>query len=216
MSGSASERAIRDYTADRLRKMMPDARVIHELVVGGCRADLAAVQPERITLVEIKSEKDTLKRLPEQLRQFTRAAHEVIVVAHERWFDTMPYKNGHPRFAPSDALSDATNGHACDTWAYPEDAERRMYGRWSRMAYRQNIPEPHAHRLLELCWKDELLAECYRHRIAATSRTTVINMIRDMAWLMTGKEIAQAVCRQLRARSFPEADIPIIEEARAA
>lgn len=214
MSGSAAEREIRDLAAARLRQMMPEARIIHELVVGGCRADLAAVQPERVTLVEIKSRKDTLKRLEEQVRQFGRAAHEVIVIADERWFDTTPYNNGNPRFVPSDALQQA--GANVTIWAYPERQERPSYSAWSIPRWWGAHAEPHAARLLEICWKDELLAECRRHRIAATSRTNMPTMIRDMALLMTGREIARAVCRQLRLRTFPEADAPIFEERSAA
>lgn len=213
MSGSAAEREIRDYAAERLRAMLPESRIIHELVVGGCRADLAAVEPERITLVEIKSERDTLKRLPEQVRQFGRASHAVIVVAHQRWFDTTPYLNGCDRFVPVKDLQDTIGAHTL--WAYPEIEGRPMYGAWSMGRYWSASPEPHAARLLELCWKDELLAECHRHRIAASSRSTCATMIRDMAWHMTGKEIAQAVCRQLRGRDFPEADTPILEAVAA-
>lgn len=47
-----------------------------------------------------------------------------------------------------------------------------------------------------------------RHRIVANSRTTCVEMVDQMAYLMTGREIAQAVCRQLRLRKFPEADAP--------
>jgi hypothetical protein len=213
MSGSPAEREIRDYAADRLRQMIPGARIIHELVVGGCRADLAAVTEERVTLVEIKSERDTLKRLPEQVRQFSRAAHEVIVIAHARWWDTTPYHNGAPRFVPGKDLADGLK-EAC-VWGYPEVADRYPYGAWSMQRFWSAQPEPHAARLLELCWKAELLAECSRHRIAASSRTNMMTLIRDMAWHMTGAEITRAVCRQLRMREFPEADAPIIERIAA-
>ena len=213
MSGSASEREIRDYAAGRLRQMIPGARIIHELVVGGCRADLAAVTDERVTLVEIKSERDTLKRLPEQVRQFNRAAHEVIVIAHERWWDAEPYDNGAPRFVPGKELADGVK--ATTVWGYPEVADRDPYGAWSMQRQWSSQPEPHAARLLELCWKSELLAECSRHRISASSRTNMMTLIRDMTWHMTGAEIARSVCRQLRNREFPEAVAPIIERIAA-
>ena len=212
MSGSSAERAIRDGVHDWLRVNVPEARVIHELVVGGCRADLAAVERERVTLFEIKSSKDTLTRLPEQVRQFARAAHETVVVADERWFDRTPYNNGLPRFVPGDALLDACK-HEAEIWAWPHDPTRNLYGAWKFRRSWSAEPEPHAARLLELLWKEELLRECFRHQISATSRTTCPTMIRDMAWHMSGKEIARAVCRQLRQRAFPEADAPIAEAA---
>jgi len=211
MAGSSDERAIRDAVHDWLRVNCPQARVIHELVVGGCRADLAAVETERVVLFEIKSRKDKLERLPEQVRQFSRAAHETVVVADERWFDRTPYTNGADRFVPSAALQ--AGADHCPIWAYPETRGRRMYGAWSFNRWSFERPQPHAARLLELLWKEELLRECFRHQISATSRTTCPVMIRDMAWHMSGKEIARAVCRQLRQRSFPEADQPILEAA---
>lgn len=213
MAGSSSEREIRDYAADRLRQKLPEARIIHELVVGGCRADLAAVEPERITLVEIKSERDTLKRLPQQVRHFERASHAVLVIAHARWFDTTPYHNGRDRFVPIRELSDGAGSSSI--WAYPEEADRPMYGAWAMPRYWSAQIQPHAACLLELCWKAELLSECHRHRIAASSRSNCTDMIRDMAWHMTGAEIARAVCRQLRGREFPEADAPILEAIAA-
>ncbi len=216
MAGSSSERAIRDAVAAKLRGLLPDARIIHELVVGGCRADLAAVQPERITLVEIKSERDTLARLPEQLRQFSRAGHVVLIVAHEKWFDRTPYDNGAPRFVPGEELNAGNRRDNADIWAFPEDYGRAMYGRWSLTSWRYENPEPHAFRLLELLWKDELLAECFRHRIAAGTRCNKMTLMRDMAWNMTGKEIARATCRQIRQREFPEADAPIVEKKEVA
>ena len=215
MAGSSSEREIRDYAANRLRQMLPAARIVHELVVGGCRADLAAIEAERITLVEIKSERDTLKRLPEQVRQFARASHCVVVVAHEKWFDRTPYNNGLPRFVPSDEFRDACSGETAEVWGYPEIAERPNYGRWCLMPWAYGRAQPHAARLLELCWRAELLEEAFAHRIAASSRATMPWLIREMAWNMTGKEIARAVCRRLRRRSFPEADAPIVEAVAA-
>jgi hypothetical protein len=217
LAGSSAEREIRDHAAARLRAMLPGARIIHELVVGGCRVDMAAVESERVTLVEIKSERDTLKRLPEQVRQFERAAHHTIVIAHERWWDRTPYANGSPRFVPSEDLRDGSG--LADVWSYPEPerdpAQPWRFGAWHLSPCRFERPQPHAARLLELCWRAELAEEAFRCRIACSSRVTMPALIREMAWHMTGKEIAQAVCRQLRARAFPEADAPIIERLAA-
>lgn len=40
-------------------------------------------------------------------------------------------------------------------------------------------------------------------------------MIADMVWNMTGREICEAVCRQLRQRVFVRADAPLIGEIAA-
>lgn len=210
MAGSASERAIRDAVAAFLRRELPRARIIHELVCGGSRADLAAVERERVLLFEVKSEKDVLARLPRQLRDFTACAHGTVLIAHEKWFDKTPYDNGRERLAwPHRA------DWRCDVWVYPEttpDPFRLHQWRLPRLS----LAQPHAAALLGLLWKDELLAEAARHRIAVTARSRMPDIVELMAWHMTGREIARAVCRQLRTRPFPEADAPILETAEAA
>jgi hypothetical protein len=204
---------MRDYAVPRLREQRPTARIIHELVVGRCRADLAAVEPDHIALFEIKSEKDTLKRLPDQVEAFARASHEVVVIAHERWFDKTPYNNGNERFVPSTALAETTR-HRHTIWAFPEtERAGSYYSHWRMDTFARTRPQPRAADMLSLLWKDELLEEAFQHRIAASSRNSMENIIRDMAWLMSGREIARAVCRQLRSRQFPEADAPIVETA---
>ncbi|EQA97292.1 hypothetical protein [Sphingobium sp. HDIP04] len=212
MAGSSAEREIRDYAAGRLRDMLPNSRIIHELVVGGCRADLAAVQPDRVTLVEIKSERDKLDRLARQVDHFTRAGHDVIVIAHERWFDTTPYQNGAPRFFPSDELMEAARGHTRAIWAYPEAPGRYLYGEWEPKRYWSEQPEPHAAQLLNLMWKEEMLAECRGYGLKATARDNMMKLTRLMQLELTGKQIARSVCRQLRLREFPEADAPMSTE----
>lgn len=211
MAGSSAEREIRDYAAARLRQMLPDARIIHELVVGRCRADLAAVELEQITLVEIKSERDTLDRLDNQLKSFSQVG-DVIVIAHEKWFDTTPYDTGHPRHVPGPGLARHVG---TQLWSYPEVPDRKMYGRWTLSPWRHERAAPRSASVLALLWRTELLVEAQRHRIACGSRSTVTRLVRDMAWHMTGAEIARAVCRQLRQRRFPEADAPMIEREAA-
>ena len=86
--GSAAEWEIRDALVLYLRAHLPQARIIHELVCGGRRVDVAAVEPERILLFEIKSEKDTLDRVEAQTKAFALYGHFVAVVAAAKWFET--------------------------------------------------------------------------------------------------------------------------------
>jgi hypothetical protein len=213
MAGSAAEREIRDAVAAFIRCNMPDARVVHELVVGQCRADLAAVESERLTLFEIKSSKDKLTRLERQHRMFTRAAHETIVVADRKWFEEFTYERSEARGYRAGPGLECVS--ILNLWRFPqpEPGEFAYHDRW-RLP-RVTMEQPHAQRMLDLLWADELRAECLRHNISASSRTNRFTMMTDMAWLLTGKEIARAVCRQLRGRAFPEADAPIIERAAA-
>lgn len=204
---SAAERLIRDAVADSLRRQLPQARIVHELVCGSRRADLAAVERDRLLLVEIKSEKDDLTRCDAQMRAFAECGHAALLAAHEKWFDRTPYSNGLLRLAwPSDRVR---HDHI---WCCPEPPPGdpgSMY-RWTLP--RPTLHQPRAATILDLLWRAELMDECARHRVSCSPRSNRDDLITQMAWLMTGREIAQAVCRQLRARSFPEAD-PAIHDA---
>lgn len=213
MAGSQAERDIRDAVVDHLRASLPGARIVHELVVGQCRADIAAIEPECLTLVEIKSKKDTLDRLKRQVEEFEPACHRFIVVADQRWFEEFDYRNGQGRgYRPGDGLDCVPIGSA---WRWPKAERGQFLYDWGWQLPRRTEWEPHAAKLLALLWKYELIAEAGKHGVAANTRSTIGTLIRDMTWMMTGREIAHAVCRQLRARHFPEADAPILESKAA-
>lgn len=85
MAGSEAEERIRAKAEVWLRQRVPDARIIHELVLeqGGSRIDLAAVTSDMIVAVEIKSERDVLDRLNSQLEAAMKVADHVILAASE-------------------------------------------------------------------------------------------------------------------------------------
>lgn len=226
MTRSVEEQAIRIDVVARLRELLPDPRIVHELNVAGQgtnRIDVAAITTDVIVGVEIKSQKDTLKRLDAQWAAFSKCCHLVIVAAHEKHFT--PYRSPGWR---DDAPPDIDLNHPLffgkfrtreRAWRFPrpeglvnEHGQRRDNGeRWFFDLWRDILPKVplHSGSLLEMLWASELQAECRRHRLSVSSRSTRYMMIREMALLMNGKEIAQAVCRQLRARTFAEADPPI-------
>lgn len=194
---SDAERYLRGLAVDRLRALLPDARIIHELNVdiGQCRVDLAAVTENRIVFVEIKSRKDKLDRLKEQVRRFTPCCHALAVCyASERWNWS--------------AIS-AAGGYGFDHW--PED---KASG-WTIDHWRPNKP-PSTNALLELLWQAELEAEAFRAGIASRKRIPRDGLKRALWENLTGLQVVAAVCRQLRQRSFAEADAPVVEQARAA
>ena len=85
--GSVAERAMRDDIVAFLRAAMPTARIIHELVTGSCRADVAAVEPDYLLIVELKSERDTLARMARQMSEFEACSHAAILCADIRFFE---------------------------------------------------------------------------------------------------------------------------------
>lgn len=194
---SDAERYLRDLAVDRLRSLMPNARIIHELNVdvGQCRVDLAAVTASRIVMVEIKSRKDKLDRLKEQVRRFMPACHALAVCyASERW---------------NWSAINAAGGFGFDHW--PDD---KASG-WTIDQWHRNRP-PSTNALLELLWQAELESEAFRAGVATRKRIPRDGLKRALWENLTGLQIVEAVCRQLRARTFAEADSPIIEQAEAA
>lgn len=220
MMVSQAERDIRDAVVARLRLLRPSARIIHELNVSGSgsnRIDVAAVTPIAIFGVEIKSERDTLDRLTEQWPAFTACCHVAIVAAHERHF--REYRHEHLRDdLPGELYLDHPLffkiGRERDrVWRYPEpELDRWNRGPW-HIPIRDDLDarQPGAWSLLSMLWADELREECARHGLPAGRRVAMPKLITSMVWHMTGREIAEAVCRRLRSREFAAADPPMTD-----
>lgn len=187
MAGSASEERIRAKAEAALRDVWPDARIIHELMLqqGGCRIDLAAVTPDRLIAVEIKSEKDVLDRLKRQSEQAQLVADLFCVVLTEK----------HWRSAWEDR-------HVCITDAAKEDEVAEYFKREQRRAL---IATCNAPARLQMLWADEL------RRVAGTGpRAARMFSIRQASDFLTGSEVRRRVCAALRARPFPRADPPVL------
>lgn len=221
---SDAERELRDAVVARLRILLPRARIVHELNIAGqssSRIDVAAVGPDYLVGVEIKSERDTLKRLADQWDAFGRVCDVVIVAAHRKHFEEWR----DPRFR-AEVCAELSLKHDLGSsyrfaqylWCFPKEQElnlRNTYGKaeWSlgnqRKPFNPLRPSPgSAPALLEMLWRSELAAVCGAHGVAATSRSTRGAMIYDLAMMLTGKEVKRAVCGALRGREFAEADAP--------
>lgn len=229
MSVSSDEREIRDAVVARLRELLPSARIIHELNVAGqgsFRIDVAAVSRNTIVAVEIKSKKDTLKRLAHQVDAFSACSHLCMVAAHRKHFVeyVSPYnrRDDWPKTIVLNHELGAQHEMRDKVWCFPFNSDFEIENQfcngkeWSFPARWQDRIAPAAKPLLDMLWASELKAECARHRIKTSSRSTIRSMIKDMVDLMTGREVVQAVCRQLRERSFAEADAPVFEAAISA
>lgn len=190
---SEAEERIRIKAEAALREVWPSARIIHELVVrqGGCRIDLAAVTPDRLIAVEIKSERDVLDRLKEQARQAREVADGFcVVLAEPHWRKAWE------------------EHHVCILEAAKEDEIAPHLRRQQRDVLSAACNAPAR---LQMLWADEL------RRIAGTkgARQVCITAASDAK---TGGEVRRAVCAALRARSFPRADpaIPLQSQDIAA
>lgn len=182
---SEAERYLRGMAVDRLRLLMPGARIVHELnvEVGTCRVDLAAVAPDQLVFVEIKSRKDKLDRLAKQAAIFAPACHRLVVCyASERWDVSTIYN-------ASDYLAEV----------WPQDRPEW----WS---LRDTFKPPNTSAMLNLLWREELYDEAVRANLQPTKRVSRQPLMAMLWQHLTGRQVVAAVCRQLRGRHFPAAD----------
>jgi hypothetical protein len=94
---SDNELKIREAVEAWGRPRWPNARVVHELVMGrgAVRADVAFITPNHIAMVEIKSDRDDTDRLLHQAGMFRAAVPELwIASSHsaEKGSSTPPTK----------------------------------------------------------------------------------------------------------------------------
>jgi hypothetical protein len=206
---SAAEAEIRGAVVEHLRQIRPNARIIHEINAGsyGNRIDVLAVDVAEIIAVEIKSAKDKLDRLKDQIAAMQNVAHIAVAALHEKFLRRD--NPNHPDWAwpPKDA-------EKAITWVYPrsprgghfECGETWVSFGWHRS--KQNLPPGS----LMMLWRAELHAICARHAIAGGKGATMERAADLIRWNMTGSQITHEICATLRARKCIEAD-PEIERS---
>lgn len=195
MRGSPAAIAMTKVVTVRCRELWPEARIIYELGVGQCRADIAVVDPAQLILFELKSKNDTLGRLARQMKAFRPAAHSTILVYDQKW-NYQDLYNAWDKTPPD------------LTWKYPE-----RHSRWGRgWKEPRNLREglgPDPRRALNILWADELRMECkslgIKVRSAAPKRVTIRALIDSL----TGREQSELVSRRLRARPMAWGDDPV-------
>lgn len=200
MAGSNAEERIRAKVVALLRHLYPDARIIHELDLQcGVRVDLAAVTPAEIILAEIKSERDTLTRLPRQAKAMHRLGVEFWVVVAREWAKAVRDVDVETRSALYGGVVMLEEPERLvPLWGVPGPKGRRD----RRLQHNHQA-------LLWLILAGE--ARAHAAPFGAKLRTYGPECRRLMHDHLTGLELRAAVCRSLRARHFARADDPILE-----
>jgi hypothetical protein len=227
---SPAEGEIREAVVAHLRARRPSARIIHEINAVNMRAarptriDVLAVDREEIVAVEIKSARDKLDRLPAQMEAMQSVAHHAIAALHEKFLVECP-TNEHAAHYERDGAyylmalpSEPARLHRASAWVYPLRARalRPDYdclARWDLSAATCMTPLPEA--ALDMLWREELADLCSRLKVATGRRSTRTDMMRELRWQCSGKEITRGICAALRARECVEADPPIRDTGRA-
>lgn len=201
-----SELELRNGLEGVLRDRHPEARIVHELVMGAreVRADVVAIAPSHIAAVEVKGAYDNVSRLMHQVGMFQLCVPEVwICCAKEHAEDARLIRH----LLPSVGLIVGTNldkhyhrGGSPEPLALEVEAEP---------VPREVVPVM----MLEMLWAEELRNACHSLRISVTSATTRPKCISAVLATATAEEIVSATCGQLRARdALWRADQPILEK----
>lgn len=184
---SSEELEMRDHIETWGRARWPDARVFHELVISECRVDIAFIRPNDLIGVEIKSSKDVLTRLEKQVRVFHDHIPEFWVAIAEKWKD-----------------------HPDKPYCYNEIVVGAQGVVPSQFYHR-----PHRNKLvydamLRLLWADEARSIAVRKGCVSGKRVPLHTVLPELALRLTGSEILEEVCRELRGRPTRfKADEPI-------
>lgn len=180
---SDAEEALRVAVEAWMRQRWPAARIVHELVLdaGAQRIDLASVGDEELRLVELKSAKDVLKRLPDQIKAARACAQEVWVAIDGKHVEKLE--------ALEAELRVSWYRIGLLVWRDGALTERRQ----------ASNEQPDPRRVVQLLWSDEMRT----HLIASNNQ---VNMIRRAVDEYGLRHIMRKVCLALKARPFPRAD----------
>lgn len=204
---SSAEGEIRVAVVERLREIMPGCRIIHEINAAsfGNRIDVLAVGEKSLAAVEIKSAKDKLDRLPDQIKAMSLVTPHVYAALHEKFLESGVGGTYPPKQA-----------RGAITWAFPK-AKRGGHVECSevwrqRETWRKPSMSMPSGALLML-WREELHAICSGLSVKGCSKLTMEEAADQIRWRMNGEQIAVAVCSALRARQCVEADPEIYRVA---
>lgn len=204
---SEAEGEIRTEVVKRLRQLIPGCRIIHEINVEsfGNRIDVLAVGERELMAVEIKSKKDKLDRLPNQVRAMNSVSNHVFIALHEKFLEGRP--DG-IFFPPKAGLGRAIS------WIYPikyRPGHVEVGEEWRAASWRPKKRLCLPHDALTMLWRGELQNACRAAKIKGAGSMNMHDAADALRWRFTGEQITRLICATLRARECVEADEPIME-----
>lgn len=215
---SEAEAEVRRAVVNKLRTVRPNARIIHEINTCGFgnRVDVMAVSPAEIIAVEIKSEKDKLTRLPDQISAMHGVAHHVVSAIHEKFLveqETNQWAAHSERDGKYFMRTTPRETNGSIAWVYPEKrralrtAKHDSHERWQELQLvpQTTLPNDAIHML----WRDELAELCGINGVAVPKRANMPLMVNSLWWSVAGGALTKGICAALRRRECIEADPPI-------
>lgn len=199
-----AELALRNSLERFCRSRWPDARICHEMVMGErrVRADVVAVAPDHIVAFEVKGEYDETVRLLHQVGMYQLCVPEVwmVVPVGRHAEDARVLRHLLPSIGLLVGSGQSQRNH------YEFDGKD-----FDLVVEAEPAPRPvHVEMMLEMLWRDELVAACGRLRIALSKKPTRPEMIRKLMEQCGVAELQREVCTELRSRdALWRADPPI-------
>lgn len=184
-----SELALREALETFSRARWPDARIVHEIVMGEgrVRADVAAIGPAHIAAIEIKGSSDDTTRLLHQVAMYQLCVPEVWMVVDAKHGDDARLIR---HLLPSVGLLTGDSlGHRVVATPVALTVEAEATAR-----------EPVWRCALEMLWAGELGLACDRLKISRGPRSTRAWMIAELLRIASPAEIQSAICAGLRQR----------------
>jgi hypothetical protein len=201
-----SELALRELLEEFCRARWPDARIVHELVMGAgqVRADVAAIAPAHIAAFEIKGAYDNSVRLLHQVGMFQLCVPEVWICAAENHLEDARLIR---HLLPSVGLLVAPG---MDRGFGRVDTGRDGAAAIELRVEAEAAPRPPAPRMtLEMLWRDELATCCAARGMPVPARATRGKMIGDLLRGAGPAETVAMACARLRRRdALWRADAP--------
>ncbi|KQV66621.1 hypothetical protein [Caulobacter sp. Root343] len=202
---SDAEERVRAATVAMLRAEFPAARIIHELEIGGARLDVAAIDHDRIVVCEIKSEKDSLKRLAHQSKFALSVSDDYRVICTSKHVDQiLGFREIYVTVDGRQVVNKNFNEHlrAATVWLESGGQLQKVSKPLKWYGRRRILAES----VLSLMHVHEVKA-ALRH-LGAKSRWTGSDLCTFAMEHMSGGDIRRLVCASLRARRFARADDP--------
>jgi hypothetical protein len=214
---SEAEAEVRGAVVEQLRLIRPNARIIHEINTcqGGNRVDVLAVDTAEIIAVEVKSEKDKLDRLTDQINGMRGVAHHSIAAIHEKFLveqEVNKFVSEYERGGKHFALRLPIQARRVPTWVYPrkqrcKNATYDFLARWDEPepSIQSALPQSALH----ILWRDELYDLCGQLGVVVPKRANMKLMNSAIRWQCSGSQITRGICAALRRRECIEADPPL-------
>jgi hypothetical protein len=202
---SRAELVLRNALEVFCRARWPDARIVHEIVMGQgrVRADVAAITPAHIAAFEIKGEYDDTTRLLHQVGMYQLCVPEVwmVVPIGKHAEDARLIRH----LLPSVGLLVGAETSVMNHYEFAPDDGFGL-GVEAEAVPRSVVPKL----MLEMLWRDELAWLCSHTRChQPTPKSTRPKMIAALLGLSVD-ELQRGVCSALRGRdALWRADAPI-------